>query len=37
MIKVIWIHVDPTNTNRVWWGGGTTAKIGYIEVSDPSK
>ena len=30
--KVIWIEVDPSHPNRVWWGAGTNARIGYIEV-----
>lgn len=31
-VKVIWIEVDRSNPNRVWWGGGTNARIGYMEV-----
>lgn len=30
--KVIWIEVDRSHPNRVWWGGGTNARIGYLEV-----
>ncbi len=26
------IELDPTNTNRVWWGGDTANHIGYVEV-----
>jgi virginiamycin B lyase len=26
------IELDPTNPNRVWWGGDTANHIGYIEV-----
>jgi virginiamycin B lyase len=26
------IELDPTNPNRVWWGGDTSNHIGYIEV-----
>ena len=26
------IEVDRTHPNRVWWGTGTNARIGYIEV-----
>lgn len=26
------IELDPTNSNRVWWGGDTSNHIGYIEV-----
>ena len=25
------IELDPTNPNRVWWGGDTSNHIGYIE------
>ncbi len=30
--KVIWVEVDPVRPNRVWWAGGTPAKIGYVEI-----
>ena len=30
--KVVWVEVDPVRANRIWWAGGTPAKIGYIEV-----
>jgi virginiamycin B lyase len=26
------LEVDPTNPNRVWWGGDTSNHLGYIEV-----
>jgi streptogramin lyase/cytochrome c5 len=26
------IELDPTNPNRIWWGGDTANHIGYIEV-----
>ena len=26
------IELDPTNPNRVWWGGDTANHIGYVEV-----
>jgi hypothetical protein len=26
------IELDPSNPNRVWWGGDTSNHIGYIEV-----
>ena len=26
------IELDPTNPNRVWWGGDTSNHIGYVEV-----
>jgi virginiamycin B lyase len=26
------LEVDPTNPNRVWWGGDTSNHMGYIEV-----
>lgn len=25
------IELDPTNPNRVWWGGDTSNRIGYVE------
>ena len=28
------IELDPTNPNRVWWGGDTSNHIGYIEFLD---
>jgi virginiamycin B lyase len=28
------IELDPTNPNRVWWGGDTSNHIGYVEVLD---
>jgi virginiamycin B lyase len=30
------IELDPTNPNRVWWGGDTSNHIGYIEFLDRS-
>ena len=30
--EVIWIEVDRSHPNRVWWGVGANARIGYIEV-----
>jgi len=31
--NVLWIQVDPTNPNRVWWsGGGMAARVGYVEA-----
>lgn len=33
--NVLWIQVDPSNPNRVWWGGGgIVARIGYVEVME---
>jgi virginiamycin B lyase len=27
------IEIDPTNPNRIWWTGDTSARMGYIEIS----
>lgn len=32
--EVIWIEVDRSNPNRVWWAGGNNPRIGYIEVME---
>jgi virginiamycin B lyase len=26
------IEIDPTNPNRIWWTGDTSARMGYIEI-----
>jgi streptogramin lyase len=26
------IEIDPTNSNRVWWSGNVSGRVGYIEV-----
>ena len=26
------IEIDPTNSNRIWWTGNTSGRIGYVEL-----
>jgi len=26
------IEIDPTNSNRIWWSGNVSGRVGYIEV-----
>ena len=26
------IEIDPSNSNRIWWTGNTSGRIGYIEL-----